>query len=238
MHDLSPGTSGDLPQCSSRSLAACCSDRRKLEEELETRGHLSPLPKEPAALANVIEVAVVDYLIKAAAERQVAIARRGTERGYPDIEIESEGEFHAVDVKVARRARNGLATQSRITLYTGNTYFAYPDLCWPGMFRAYGDYASHLTLILLYTFDESLRSRFRDVEIVVQESWRIGSRKRSSTTREYIGAVQNIEALRSGAGDFATEQEFYKYWRGFKFKVGEAVSKQLKKILRTRKAED
>jgi hypothetical protein len=41
-----------------------------------------------------------------------------------------------VDVKVARRgpgrSRN---TKSRITLYTGNTYFRYPSVRWPGTFR-------------------------------------------------------------------------------------------------------
>ena len=98
-------------------------DEQDLEAKLLAGGHLLPLPKEPAALANILEVAIVDHLIDVA-EAQGADVRRGTERGYPDIELAGDhfgGGFHAVDVKVARRAANPARTQSRITLYTGNT---------------------------------------------------------------------------------------------------------------------
>src|ERR1019366_9696879 len=82
--------------------------------------HLLPLPSEPAALAIVLEVSIVNFL----ALRVLAVAgaevRRATERGYPDFEIGGTafgGGFHAVDVKAARRAASGRQTQSRITLY-------------------------------------------------------------------------------------------------------------------------
>ncbi len=85
----------------------------ELEERLAEGGHLLPLPQEPAALARVLLI-------------PGALVRQGTERGYPDLEIGGPAfgrGFHAVDVKAARRAANGRQTQSRITLYTGNTYF-------------------------------------------------------------------------------------------------------------------
>src|ERR1700761_4771001 len=99
-----------------------------LERQLVDRGHLLPLPTEPAALANVLEVSIVDFLLKAIDRTDGIEARRGTERGYPDLELTGPalgGRFHAVDVKVARRdnTKQRLRTQSRITLYTGNTYF-------------------------------------------------------------------------------------------------------------------
>jgi hypothetical protein len=90
----------------------------ELEERLTQGGHLLPLPREPAALANVLEVSIVNFL----ALRVLAVAgaqvHRGTERGYPDFEIGGPafgGGFHAVDVKAARRAPSGRQTQSRIT---------------------------------------------------------------------------------------------------------------------------
>ena len=103
-------------------------DEIDLERQLGEGGHFLPLPKEPAALANVLEVSIVDYILERADQEPGLLATRGVERGYPDIEFSGEalaGEFHAVDVKVARRAASG-KTQSRITLYTGNTYFRYP----------------------------------------------------------------------------------------------------------------
>jgi len=209
----------------------------ELVATLEARGHFVALPKEPAALANILEVSLVDFLLEEIARLDDVTAERGTERGYPDLELGGErfgGEHHAVDIKVARRNRTGSATQSRITLYTGNTYFRYPQLPWPGSLRPFDDYASHLDLIGIYTLDETTPSRIRDLELLVHEPWRIASRKRSSTTREYLGAVTHLDDLRAGHGEFETEAEFYDFWRRYPFTIGRATQQQLDKILRTR----
>ena len=216
-------------------------DAADLEEQLHAHGHLLPLPKEPAALANVLEVSIVDFLLdRIDATGGALTAHRGGERFYPDLEVTGPGvgdAFYAVDIKVAQRKipkTKGVQptqTQSRITLYTGNTYFAYPTLHWSGTFRPFADYAQHLDVIGIYTLNRGTASRVDDLELVVQEPWRIGSHQRSSTTREYIGAVQRIEDLRLGKGEFATEGEFYKFWRAYKFDVGPAVKQQLNKLL-------
>lgn len=211
---------------------------RELELALSDRGNFVPLPKEPAALANVLEVSIVDFLLDRFAAEPGVVMRRGTERGYPDIELSGtrfDGEIFAVDVKVARRSASGKQTQSRITLYTGNTYFRHPHLHWPGTFRPFDDYASHIDVVVLYTFDEAALSRIRDVEVLVHESWSIASKQRSSTTREYLGAVQAINDLRSGKGEFKSAQEFYAFWRKHPFKVGRAVEQQLARLLQQRK---
>ena len=70
--------------------------------------------------------------------------------------------------------------------------------------------------------------------LIVQEPWTIASKQRSSTTREYIGAVMEIDALREGHGEFETEEAFYKYWRAHKFKVGNAVKNQLQRMLKAK----
>lgn len=212
-------------------------DEGALVSSLASGGHFLPLPLEPAALANVIEVSLVDFLIRRLDGLPGARAQRGTERGYPDIEISGEafgGGFHALDIKVARRAENGWQTQSAITLYTGNTYFRYPTLHWRGTFRPFETYGSHLVLIALYTLNRESMSRIDDLELIVTESWRVASRKRSSTTREYIGAVKGIDDLRSGKGAFATQEAFLAYWRKYPFKIGRAVQQQLDALLRER----
>ena len=99
---------------------------------------------------------------------------RGTERGYPDIEFHGPyfgGGYHAIDVKIAMRKKQGprakappKMTQSRITLYTGNTYFRFPTVKWPGSFRPFNEYSSHVDVVGLYTLDESRKSRVRDLE--------------------------------------------------------------------------
>jgi hypothetical protein len=209
------------------------------ELEARMREHLLPLPKEPAALANVLEVSIVDFLLDRVAGTNGALAAtRGGERFYPDLEItgpEVAGAYYAVDIKIAQRKILKTApptqTQSRITLYTGNTYFAYPTLHWPGTFRPFADYAQHLDVIGIYTLNRDSASRVDDLELIVQEPWKIGSRKRSSTTREYIGAVEGLEDLRQGRGEFQTAEEFYKFWRGYNFRIGGTVRNQLNKLL-------
>ena len=209
-------------------------DAADLERQLEDGGHFLPLPQEPAALANILEVALVDFVLDRAEVESRVDARRGTERGYPDIEISGSrfgGGYHAVDVKVARRAKGGKRTQSKITLYTGNTYFRYPQLPWPGTFRPFDDYESHLDLLAIYTLNRESRNRVEDLELIVEEPWKLASRQRSSTTREYIGAVQSLDDLRAGRGEFKTEADFYDYWRKYKFKIGPAVQQQLDRLL-------
>lgn len=80
-------------------------------------------------------------------------------------------------------------------------------------------------------------ARLEDLEIIVQEPWRVASLERSSTTREYIGAVTGIEDLRSGRGAFATAEELCDYWRRFPFKVSAQVQNQLQRLLRTTQQE-
>lgn len=212
-------------------------DEVDLLNQLAAGGHILPLPKEPAALANVLEVGIVGFLIDRISSLDNAYAERGSERGYPDLEISGDafgGGYHAIDVKVARRAisKAGIPankTQSAITLYTGNTYFKHPNLQFPATFRPFADYTSHLDVLGIYTLDEKASGRVRDLELIVQQPWKIASKQRSSTTREYIGAVKDIDALRDGKGAFETPEEFYTYWRKYKFKTAPVVVQLLEK---------
>ncbi|MGH8995233.1 MAG: type II restriction endonuclease [Acidimicrobiales bacterium] len=214
-------------------------DPEDLTRQLAQGGHLLPLPRESAALANVIEVALVDYLLERLAVLPDADGTRGAERGYPDLEVSGDrfgGGHRAVDVKMARvktkRKGDPTKTVSRITLFTGNTYFRHPELPLGGIRRPFGEYSEHLDIIGLYIFDEESKARVRSLELLVHEPWRIASRERSSTTREYIGAVDDITDLRAGLGVFATEAEFYEYWRTYPFKTPRMISRELDKLLR------
>jgi hypothetical protein len=206
---------------------------------LQLGGHLLPLPKEPASLANILEVSIIDFIVSAIEQIDSAGYQRGTERGYPDLELNGEyfGDgHHAVDIKAARRGFNTKGkptgkTNSRITLYTGNTYFKHPTLHWPGTFRPFDDYRTHLDVLVIYTLNADSAWRVDDLEIIVQEPWRIASKKRSSTTREYIGAIESLEDLRAGVGEFSSPAAFYKFWRAFPFKTSPQVSKQLSRLI-------
>ena len=217
----------------------------ELVEKLDDGGFLTPLPSESAALANVIEVALVDFLMERvrglAGEGNLVASTRGAPRGYPDLEVEGDyfgGGYRAIDIKLARikvlKKSAPTKTESRITLYTGNTYFRFPQLAIGGIRRPFDDYQEHLDVIGLYVFEENTKSRVTFLELLVHEPWRIASRERSSTTREYIGAVENLADLRAGRGAFETKDDFYRFWREeYKgFKTPRMIQRELDKRLR------
>jgi hypothetical protein len=216
-------------------------DEDDLQRQLVAGGHFLPLPKEPAALANILETSVCSHVTRKLHELYGIESLTGTERGYPDLEIVTrpadaeQDRFYAVDIKVARlkptkRGRSQTKTQSRITLYTGNTYFRHPDHAWPGMSRPFAEYAQHLDIIVLYNLSDA-NHRVEDIELLVCEPWQIASKRRSSTTREYIGAVDDLRQLREMKGEFESQEAFYAYWRNYKFKTPAALEAHMRKVL-------
>jgi len=192
------------------------SSAKELRQKLTKVGHLLPLPSEPAALANVMEIELRQHLLEAAALTDGIEVVEGTERSYPDLELFGEmfgGGTRAVDIKCARRRPTGTALQNRIALYTGNTYFLWPQLKFSGIARPFGEYEEHISIVVVYTFNAELPERITDVEVMVHETWRIASKARASATREYIGSVQKIDELAAGRGEFRSITEFYEYWR-------------------------
>jgi hypothetical protein len=191
------------------------SSQEALYQCLKEDGYLLPLPTESAALANIIEVSLVKYLVTQLNKLPNTRAWGGTTRAYPDIVVSSEafGEgHHAVDIKVARRSASRKRTENAISLLTGNTFFLH-DFLFPGMGILYSEYRSHIDVLVIYTFDEASYSHVVNPELIAHETWRLASEDRSSSTREYIGAVTSLQRLRIGQGDFASMEEFLEYWR-------------------------
>ena len=183
-----------------------------------------PLPTEPGTLGNILETTALGYLFeRLRADPSNVMATRGGQRTYPDAELKGGilgQHLIALDVKVARRANLPARatvqrrTQSRITLLTGNTYFARPDLPHPSISRPYNSFTWHLDWVILFDIDPSADfPEVSNVESIISETWRIASKQRSSETRNYIGAVATIDALRAKQGDFDSREEFESFWR-------------------------
>lgn len=188
----------------------------ELRETLTDRGHLLPLPTEPAALANLLEIELRTHLEAATLQTDGAELRVGTQRSFPDLEFSGRAfgdGVRAADIKCARRRKSGTALQSRIALYTGNTYFLWPQLKFSGILRPFDQYEELLSIVAIYDFRPDLPERIANLEVITHETWRIASRKRASATREYIGSVQDIKQLVDGIGEFETAGDFYRFWR-------------------------
>lgn len=150
-----------------------------LRQQLTETGHLLPLPTESAALANVMEIELRQHLIEAAALTPDAEVAPGTQRSYPDLEFSGPafgGGCRAVDIKCARRGKTGVSLGNRIALYTGNTYFLWPQLKFSGILRPFGDYNELISIVVIHTFDPTIPERITDVQVIAHESWRIASK--------------------------------------------------------------
>jgi hypothetical protein len=117
----------------------------------------------------------------------------------------------ALDIKCARRQKNGAMTKSAITIGTFDAeYFRYPDEKVGNIMMPYASYTAHLSLIALYSYEKATA---RDIEILVVEKWRVATKKHASGTRSYIAASKRIADLRAERGGFESEEEFNAYWR-------------------------
>jgi len=113
-------------------------------------------------------------------------------------------------------SRNGTPNgnlNNRIALYTGNTFFLWPQLKFSGILRPFGEYQELISIVVVYTFTPDRHERIADIEIIIHETWKIASQSRASATREYIGSVIKIDDLIAGKGKFETAGAFYVYWR-------------------------
>ncbi len=58
---------------------------------------------------------------------------------------------------------------------------------------------------------------FDDVEVFIQEKWRIAGDKAGSGNTANVGSINGtIDDFSSGNGVFACEAEFHEYWRRYK----------------------
>lgn len=181
-----------------------------------SRGTVIPLNLEPGTLGNIIEGVLIAHLKeKVKGRKDIGVAEGGF-RYYPDLEL--SGPFFgdkliALDIKAARRdPANQNRTKSRITLYTFGTYLKYQDKKFSQIIRPFQEYATHIDLIAFFDVD-SQKHQVLNMEFAVVEPWKIASKTKSSSTRDYVGAIMEIDKMKKeSGGDFTKQKEFYNFW--------------------------
>ncbi|UJB68546.1 hypothetical protein HRE53_18795 [Acaryochloris sp. 'Moss Beach'] len=200
---------------------------------LDSSGRIFSTSREAAALAKLVESELIS-LIKNSLEAQGFVVNEGGERTYPDTElITPDGSIIALDIKCASYKPNATKMNSRLTLYTFGTYLTNRDIK-DGTLRPYDEYDIHLDLVAFYQVNprqeylvhddifalerEDLNQLsydhgpFREMYFCVVEPWRVASHRMSSGTRDYVGAVMDLERFRNEQGVFRSKQAFYNFW--------------------------
>lgn len=183
---------------------------------LDTEGRLHEIPKNLNFQA-LFEKLVLETLPNLTNKHNIEVIENINIRSYPDIVLKG-GELGkhviALDIKTGRR--NGIQTSFTLGSYAG--YIRNPDkkLCCGGLY-SYNDFTHHWDICFIYDWDSKANTlnMIKNIQIVIQEKWKLASKTTGTGTTTAIGSIKNIDKIMSGKGDFKTEKEFLRYWRNY-----------------------
>lgn len=180
-------------------------------------------------ISKVFELIATPMIAEIAEANQLSMTISQKQTIYPDITLTPKGSKNgriAVDIKSTYR-RNG-----KVAGFTLGSYTAYIRNPTKNIVFPYDEYAEHWILGFIYDRGEnadpevvdwedfdSIVPAIHNVEVILQEKWRIASDSAGSGNTTNIGSVANIDNLQNGNGTFVQkglgEAEFLDYWRNF-----------------------
>jgi hypothetical protein len=178
-------------------------------------------------ISKVFELISFPVIAKVAKDHGFAVVPSDRQTVYPDITLQLPGQEDrriAIDVKSTYRKAGGSAG------FTLGSYTAYLRRPTKNIVFPYDTYATHWIVGFIYSRNQRAEPRIvgikdldeiepaiKDIEIIIQEKWRIASARPGSGNTANIGSVTNIEDLRKGTGPFVPHGEatFLDYWRNY-----------------------
>jgi hypothetical protein len=183
---------------------------------VNTEGRIYPVPEIPQVITGLFEALVMERIVEPLVNKYRCRVVLGRPRDYPQLTLFNgqiaEGRI-AIDIKTARRQTP--TRSSRMSLGSCAGYFRNPTRKMAGCLFPYGEYKEHLIVGFVYTWNPGKSSveLVSDVEVIIQEKWRVASRQTATGDTAAMGSVTDLARLREGRGDFASEEEFEAYWR-------------------------
>ena len=199
---------------------------------VDRRARVYPLGSDTKVISTLFEIVVRQAVASYAKHAGLELIEPKKQNHYPDftlMEDEQDRQKIAIDVKTTYK-REGIRRFS----YTLGSYTSYirPETASKNIVFPYDQYAEHWVIGFVYTRVEGKRDAtghiysfdtlheipipFDDVEVFMQEKWRIAGDRAGSGNTANIGSITGtIDDFRSGNGVFQTEQEFLEYWRGY-----------------------
>lgn len=185
---------------------------------IDNNNHIYPIPEIPQVITGIFEAIVLTRVAEPLKVKYECQMIYGGSREYPELTLQSgklATEVIAIDVKTARRDKDRPNRMSRMSLGSCGVYFKNPNVKKPGCVLPYGKYTQHWILGFVYRWNPGQPSLnlVSDVEVIVQEKWRIASKSTATGDTLAIGSIIEMDKLRAGHGDFENEDEFLEYWR-------------------------
>ena len=195
-------------------------------------GLVYPLGADTKVLSTVFELITRPIIYKIAENLGLEVVEPTVQNHYPDFTLHknmTDLKKIAVDVKTTYRSNS----YGRFS-YTlgGYTSFIRPGNETKNIVFPFPHYESHWIVGFVYDrvaekkaaahriYDtaelKEIPIPFKNVEVFVQEKWRIASGRAGSGNTTNIGSINGtIEDFREGRGVFDSESEFLEYWRNY-----------------------
>ncbi|MEO1964651.1 type II restriction endonuclease [Hyphomonas sp.] len=199
---------------------------------VDQTGCVYPLGADTKVLSTVFELVSRPAVYAAAKALNYECVEPAVQNHYPDFTfhrgIEAGGKI-AIDIKTTYRIHDD--DRFRYTL-GGYTSFIRPGNEKKNIVFPFDQYSEHWVIGFVYNRIAEKKAQaahkfgvdqlediplpFGNVEVFVQEKWRISSDRAGSGNTTNIGSINGtIDDFRAGNGPFTSEEEFLAYWRAY-----------------------
>lgn len=193
-------------------------------------GRVYPLGADTKVLSSVFELISRPSVYRVAEKLEMKVVEAEVQNHYPDFTLlrgEDEGGKIAIDIKTTYRDHPDNAFSYTLGGYTSFIRNERKNIVYP-----YSHYSEHW--IIGFVYDRLAKKKaggtheytkddlkdiplpFENVDVFVQEKWRISSDRAGSGNTTNIGSISGrIDDFKEGRGMFESEEEFLEYWRGY-----------------------
>lgn len=211
---------------------------RKLKDNFEVCGFVDktgivyPLGADTKVLSTVFELVCRPAVFETARRLGKKVVEPSVQNHYPDYTLlvsETDNKKIAIDIKTTYRVKN--TDKFHYTL-GGYTSFIRKGNEKKNIVYSFDDYAEHWVIGFVYnrisakkaaaehsfTYSEidNIPLPFDNVEVFVQEKWKISSDKAGSGNTTNIGSINgHLKDFEDGLPLFESEQEFLEYWSNY-----------------------
>lgn len=197
---------------------------------IDRRGRIYPLGSDTKVLSTLFENIARQAVASYANQQGLTLYDADKQNYYPDFTLAKDRADQnkiAIDVKTTYTEQAGNRFSFTLGSYTSFLRNGVKNIMFP-----YSEYAEHWIIGFVYrrlAVEQSAVNRvysasdlatipapFTDVEVFVQEKWRIAGDRAGSGNTTNIGSINGTLAdFQQGNGVFQSESEFLAYWRGY-----------------------
>ena len=193
---------------------------------IDSKNRIYTINSDTKLISKVFELVTTPIILEIAEKHKIKVIQTDRQTVYPDLTLElPTGEKIALDIKSTYRKSKDKVAGFTLGSYTGYLRNPKKNIMFP-----YHEYVGHWVLGFIYTRENDKDGEIvplskineivpviKDIEIIVQEKYRLSADRPGSGNTANIGSSNDIETLRNGTGAFAKhgEKVFEDYWRNF-----------------------